>query len=157
MKPFKEIFRGRSTFMIWEIYGGDIFGAVTPSSSPLGTPPTSSPPISPGSGSEKRDKGGKDKKKRLELYGKRLLNPSDLREELNGIVHRTLRKDRVLCGLTYEFVRPEELVKACDDVRKVEDGGCAFYASVEGLREWYSGDGERRKQCPACRGPGRAV
>lgn len=143
--------------MIWELYGGGIFGAVTPSSSPPGTPPTSSPPISPVSGSEKRDKGGKDNKKRLELYGKRLLNPSGLREELNGIVDRAMKKDHVLCGLTYELVQPEELVKACADTRTVEDGGCAFFASVRGLREWYSGDGERRQQCPACRGFGKTI
>lgn len=62
-----------------------------------------------------------------------------------------MKKDRVLCGMSYDFVLQADMAKACGD------NACTFYASVEGLKEWYLGEGERRKQCPACRGPGKAM
>jgi hypothetical protein len=130
VRPFQEIFRGRSIFVLWELYGNGIFFPLIP---PVGP----SPPLSP-STATKRKKG-------LILNGKKLLNPQELREELEEIVGRATKMGRVRCGMTFELVHENNLTPACGNV------GCEFAASKSGLQEWYAGAGRRRKLCPSCR------
>jgi hypothetical protein len=113
--------------MIWELYGAEIF-----------SPTMSSPALPPSPASTH------GKTKRLLINGKRLLDPNAVKEELDAVVDRATKKGMVLCGMTYEYVSPSELVKACskDD--------CDFRASKKGLDEWYQGKTARRKLCPSC-------
>jgi hypothetical protein len=130
MRPFQEIFRGRSTFVLWELYGNEIFFPMIPSVRP-------SPPLSPSTTTERKN--------RLVLNGKKLLNPQELREELDEFVGRAMKKGRVRCGMTFEFVDEKDLTPACGN------DGCQFLASKKGLQEWYAGAGRRRRLCPSCR------
>lgn len=132
IRPFKEIFRSRSTFVIWELYGNEIFKSLVPSTTP-------SPPLSPSVAMEKR--------KRLLLNGKKLLNPQELKEELQEIVERSMRNNKILCGLTFDYFDEKDVTRACGNA------GCDFVASRSGIQEWYSGNGERRKRCPSCNRP----
>ncbi|KAG9025033.1 hypothetical protein FS842_005359 [Serendipita sp. 407] len=133
IKPFREVFRGRTTFMLFELYGFDIFTPAPPAGQ--------SPPPSPAS-----DRG---KTKRLLLQGKKLLNPAELKEELDGIIGRTMGRGRVICPITFNFVNEQDLLRAC------ANAGCSFRASKEGLKRWFTGSSSdpRRAQCPACRDP----
>ncbi|KAG8808284.1 hypothetical protein FRC17_004015 [Serendipita sp. 399] len=134
VKPFREVFRGRTTFMIWELYGSEIFAPTPP-------PPGPSPPPSPAS-----DRG---KTKRLLLQGKKLLNPTELKDELDEIVGRAMGKGKVICPITFSFVNERDLQRACGNAN------CSFRASRDGLKKWFSRSGSdpRRAQCPACRDP----
>ncbi|PVF95374.1 hypothetical protein CPB86DRAFT_764184 [Serendipita vermifera] len=127
IKPFNEVFRGRSTFMIWELYGAEIFSAAM-----------SSPTLPPSPASNH------GKTKRLLINGKKLLDPNAVKEELDAVVDRAMKKGMVLCGMTYEYILQSDVVKACskDD--------CEFRASKKGLDEWYQGGTARRKLCPSC-------
>ncbi|KAG8814982.1 hypothetical protein FRC19_001349 [Serendipita sp. 401] len=133
IKPFREVFRGRTTFMLFELYGFDIFTPAPPAGQ--------SPPPSPAS-----DRG---KTKRLLLQGKKLLNPAELKEEVNGIIGRTMGRGRIICPITFNFVNEQDLLRACANT------GCSFRASKEGLKRWFTGSSSdpRRAQCPACRDP----
>jgi len=86
-----------------------------------------------------------EKRKRLTLNGKTLVNPQELRDELDEIVERTMKKGKVLCGMTFEHVEEGETAVACGNE------GCEFRASKKGLDEWYAGKGQRRRLCPSCR------
>jgi len=139
MKPFVEVFRTRSTFVLSEIHGVGIFDPIER-------------PVGPWTGNGK----GKGKKKPLKILDKPLLNTTDVAEQLDKVIERncgfsgTLSTRRWVCGITFEEVKDEEqLVRACEGAK------CTFKASEKGLRQWYAGatTSARRRLCPSCSGP----
>lgn len=149
IKPFREVFRGRTTFMIWELYGSSIFTPYSPSGSPstalitsIVTPSRSSTP-SPTSPSSSQGKG-KERKKRLQVNGKALLNPPEVKKELDSLVDMVLKRGNERCGLSFELMRREDgWITSCGNE------GCQLRISQQAWNEWFTGDG-RRKFCPSC-------
>ena len=136
VKPFAEVFRTRSTFVLSESHGVGIFDPVER-------------PVIPCTGSGTG-------KKPLGIFDKPLLNTTGVAEQLDKVIERncgfsgTLSTRRFICGITFEEVKNEgELVRACGDAK------CVFRASERGLREWYEGktNSARRRLCPSCWGP----
>lgn len=138
IKPFAEVFRTRSTFVLSEIHGVEIFEPIERR-------------VVPWTGS-----GNGSGKKPLRILDKPLLNTTGVAEQLDKVIERncgfsgTLSTRRFICGITFEEVKSEgELLQACGDAK------CTFKASEKGLREWYAGstNSARRRLCPACWGP----
>lgn len=132
VQPFREVFRGRTTFMLWELYGNDIFAPAPPLAS--------SPPPSPASTRTMPTR-------RMQLNGKKLLNAAEIKDELDAGVERRLHVRTVLCPITFEHVPESELTRVC------LNDACDFLASLKGLKRWYTGQDDRRRLCPSCRSP----
>ena len=139
IKPFAEVFRTRSTFILSEIHGVGIFDPIER-------------PVVPWTGNG----NGNGKKRPLRILDKPLLNTTGVAEQLDKVIERncgfsgTLSTRRWICGITFEEVKDEgQLVRACGNAE------CTFKASEKGLREWYAGatTSSRRKLCPSCWGP----
>ena len=139
IKPFAEVFRTRSTFVLTEIHGVGIFDPIER-------------PVVPWTGNG----NGNGKKKPLKIIDKPLLNATGVAEQLDKVIERncgfsgTFNTRRLICGITFEEVKNEgELVRACGDLK------CTFRASERGLREWYAAatTSVRRILCPSCWGP----
>lgn len=139
IKPFAEVFRTKSTFVLSEIHGVGIFDPIER-------------PVVPWTGNG----NGNRKKRPLRIFDKPLLNTTGVAEQLDKVIERncgfsgTLSTRRLICGITFEEVRNEsELIRTCGDAK------CTFMASEKGLREWYAGatTSVRRRLCPSCWGP----
>lgn len=152
IKSFQEVFRGRSTFMIWELYGSSIFTPYSPASSlpntPLSlnnTPSRSSTPSTPGSGTSNQRNVG-PRKKRLQVNGKAILNLAEVKGELDMLVNMVLKRGTERCGLSMELIRGDDgFVTSCGNE------GCQMKVSLKAWEEWLNGMG-RRRLCPTCWG-----
>lgn len=152
IKPFQQVFRGRSTFMIWELYGTSIFTPRSPASSlphtqlpSTNTRSRSSPPSTPRSAISSHEIGGR-RKKRLQINGKALLNPSEVKGELDMLVNMVLKRASERCGLSMELIMGDDgWITSCGNE------GCQMKVSRKAWEELLNGVG-RRRLCPTCWG-----